>query len=93
MRMIAPRTGAHEITLAEEQPEYMPLTAAVYHHAEMQSPVLLTRWTFTPEERRRIAKGEDVYIGVLTFGKPLQPLLVQCGPEGWEAPAGTTRDA
>lgn len=77
MRMIAPRTGAPEITVAEDQPEYLALTAAVYDNT------LLTRWTFTPEERARIAAGEDLYLGVMTFGRPLQPLSVQVGAEGW----------
>ncbi len=84
MRMIAPRTGAHEITLAEEQLEYRPLTAAVYSHPDFDNaPVLLTRWTFTDEERAAIANGEDLYLAVLTFGKPLQPLAPQVGPGGY----------
>lgn len=88
MYMVAPRTGADEITLAEEQPEYSPLVAAKYEiqydAGRPPAPGLLTRWRFTEEERARIAAGEDLYLGVLTFGKALQPLMLQVGPEGWE---------
>lgn len=81
--MIAPRTGADEITIAEDQLEYKPLVAAVYRTPE-GAPMLLTRWTFTAEERERIAAGEDLYLGVLTYGQPLQPLAPQVGPDGYE---------
>jgi len=85
--MIAPRTGAEEITIAEDQLEYSPLVAAVYAHAAYgNAPFLLTRWTFTDEERAAIAAGEDLYLGVLTFGQPLQPLSLQVGPQGYLAP-------
>lgn len=83
MRMVAPRTGADEITLAEDQLEYKPLTAAVYR-TEEGHVTLLTRWKFTDEERAAIAAGEDLYLGVMTFGGPLQPLMAQVGPEGWQ---------
>ena len=84
MRMIAPRTGAPEVTIAEEQEDYAPLTVAVYgDNAELGPRQLLSRWTFTPEERARIAAGEDLYVGLLTFGQPMQPISVQVGAEGW----------
>jgi hypothetical protein len=83
MRMVAPRTGADEITIAEDQLEYKPLVAARYQ-TEDGHQMLLTRWRFTDEERARIAGGEDLYLGVMTFGQPLQPLAPQVGPEGYE---------
>jgi hypothetical protein len=79
MRAIAPRTGAPEVTIAEEQEEYSPITVARYHYPN-GTGLLLTRWTFTPEERAQIAAGEDVYIGQLNFGGPMTPLIVRCGP-------------
>lgn len=94
MRMIAPRTGAHEITLAEDQLEYKPLVAAVYVRPDFgNAPMLLTRWTFTEEERAAIAAGEDLYLGVLTFGQPLQPLSVQVGPAGYIVEEGASGPA
>lgn len=83
--MIAPRTGAEEITVAEEQLEYKPLTCAVYREEATGNVFLLSRWTFTLEERVRVALGEDLYISHLTFGGPLQPLSVQVGPDGYLA--------
>ena len=77
MRPIAPRIGAPEITLAEEQHEYLPITAAV-----LEGPFgteIVTRWVFTPEERAAIARGESLYLRILTFGKPLPPLAPTIG--------------
>ncbi len=82
MRMIAPDTGAPEITVAEEQEEYMTLTAAVYEFAD-GAQGLLTRWRPTDEELRKLIAGEDLYLLQLTFGKPMQPIKLQVGPEGY----------
>jgi hypothetical protein len=84
VRPIAPRTGAHEITYAEEQEDYMPLTVAIHPHTD-GSRSLLTRWTLTPDERRLVAAGEDIYIAQLNFGGPMAPLVVRCGPAEYAA--------
>lgn len=79
MRPIAPRFGdAEELMIAEEQPEYLTLPAAVVHWEGEIS--ILTRWQPTAEERRAIAAGQDVYVLILTRGHPLQPLAVTAGP-------------
>jgi hypothetical protein len=88
MRSIAPRTGAPEVHVARDQEEYLEICAALYEVDGI--PALLTRWTFTEEERRRIAEGEDLYLGVLTFGQPMQPVMIQVGPEGWTKETGAT---
>ncbi len=85
MRSIAPRTGAPEITLGEEQEDYRPLTVASYVFKKKKedpggSEGFLTRWSPNAEERKRIADGEDIYVMSLTFGDPLQPIWVQIGP-------------
>lgn len=82
MHMVAPRTGADEITIAENQLEYKPLVACGYLTAA--GVTLLTRWRLNEEDRARVAAGEDVYLAVVTGGKPLQPLHIQVGPAGWE---------
>ena len=89
MRAIAPRTGAPEVTVAEEQPEYLPITVAMYED-EHGAVYRVTRWTFSPEERERIARGEDVYVSQVSFGQaPMTPLMVNCGPADWmDVPAG-----
>lgn len=85
MRMVAPRTGVPEVTVAEEQEEYAPITVGVYgDNRELGPRTLLTRWRLSDEDRRRIAEGEDLYVAVVTYGQPMQPLHVQIGPDGWE---------
>lgn len=87
-RPISPDTGAPELMIATDQHEYMELAAARYIDTELQTPILLTRWTFTDEERLAIAEGEDLFIGVLTFGHPMQPLQVMVGPGYYQLPTG-----
>lgn len=84
MRMVAPRTGAPEVTIAEDQVEYLPVTAAVYEIDGVRT--LLTRWRMDDAERERLAAGEDIYLAVMTFGNPLQPISLQVGPDGYGAP-------
>lgn len=79
MRPIKPETGAPEKTMAENQEEYHSLPVAEYAEG-----VLLSRWRLNDEERERITNGEDLYIAFWTFGRPLQPVNVQVGPDGWE---------
>jgi hypothetical protein len=79
MRAIAPRTGAPEVTFAEEQEEYKPITVACYRDDDGLG-ILLTRWTLTEAEREAVAGGEDIYVGQLNFGGPMTPLIVRCGP-------------
>lgn len=64
------------VVFAKDQPQYRPLPAARLHGPEGR---LVTRWTFTPEERARVAAGEDLFLEVLTFGRALQPLLPTVG--------------
>jgi hypothetical protein len=63
MRPVAPRLrdDIEELAVAEEQPEFKPLTMARVI-CDDRSTMMVARWTFTPEERRRICKGEDVYV-------------------------------
>lgn len=85
MRPIAPRTGAHEVTVAEEQEEYMPITVARYQFSDGVRGTL-TRWTFTDAERRAVAAGEDIYVMQLDGGGPMTPLSVQVGPGDYTIP-------
>lgn len=90
MRMRAPRMGAFpEITIAEEQEEYAPLTAAPVTFVTFSdgSKAVVSRWTFTDEERARIAAGDDLYVTLLTFGRRMQPISLTVGvPDFVEAP-------
>lgn len=84
MRPIAPRLPddvAEEITVAEDQHEYMTITAARVRHTD-GTHSMYCRWTLTPEERRRVAAGEDIY---LAFPERVAPHSVSLRPE-WATP-------
>jgi hypothetical protein len=79
VRSVAPRTGGPEITVAEEQLEYASLVVALHINPDGTGPVLVTRWRLSDAERALIASGTDLYVSCLTFGDPLQPLMVTVG--------------
>lgn len=78
MRMIAPRTGHEEFTVAEDQLQYSPLVVNRIQYTD--GLVILARFQPSEEERKRIAAGDDVFVGQLNFGSPMTPLIVQVGP-------------
>jgi len=61
------RYGAH-------QPEYRPLPMWADNTLEGRR---VSRWTLSWKERFQILFGGSIWITVLTFGRPLQPLLPQ----------------
>ena len=87
MRSVAPRVGFPETTLAENQLEYVPLTVAHMTY-EDGTRGILTRWKFTDEERAAIAAGADLYLGLLTFGQPMQPINIEVGRPVWAPEEG-----
>ena len=58
-----------ETIYAKDQPEYTPLPTFRTEKA------VISRWKLTEEERKHIADGGDLFICVLNFGMPLQPIL------------------
>lgn len=80
MRPIAPRIdGITEVSVAEDQLEYKALTVGI-HRYEDGSTGIISRWTFTAEERQQIAAGADVLITQLNFGGPITPMSVAVHP-------------
>lgn len=71
-----PPKGWNEVVYAKDQPQYLPLPALL---SMMSDGQMVTRWTLSPEERAAIAGGADVFLTVLTFGRPLQPVLLEVG--------------
>lgn len=57
----------------ETQPEYQPLPA--YTEAIPEKPVI-TCWELTPEEITQLQESGVIWVTQLSFGKPLQPILV-----------------
>lgn len=72
--VLAEQFQYHEIVYGALQDEYQGLPA-------IRTPAgkVLTRWTFTDEEREAIHAGADVFLTVLTFNQPLQPLRMEVG--------------
>lgn len=64
------------VTYAKDQPKYIPLPTVRLKGKEGR---VISRWTFTAEERAKIAAGEDLYLEQLTFGSRLQPILPTIG--------------
>lgn len=73
--------GCRAAVYAEHQEEYINLPSVITPKGEV-----ITRWTLTDDERRRIAAGEDVYLTVWTFGQKLQPVAVSAGICDWRTP-------
>ena len=65
------RWGISEIVYAKEQPEYVPLPALRWSDG-----LLVTRWSLSWKERLILILGGSVYLGVLTFNNPLQPVML-----------------
>ena len=56
-------------TYAENQPEYLPLPA---HRSE--EGIVTSCWELSDEEMEILLKTKKIYLQVLTFNKPLQPV-------------------
>ena len=61
-----------EVVYGAEQKEYIPLPAVRCEHG-----VVTTRWTMTWRERIRVALHGNIYVQILTFNAPLQPVKVR----------------
>jgi hypothetical protein len=58
-------------TYAKDQPEYQQLPA---HKSE--SGVVTTCWELTPDERDVFLQTGKIYLRMLTFNSPLQPVIL-----------------
>jgi hypothetical protein len=65
------RWGVSEITFAKDQPQYIPLPALRF-----QDGLVVTRWKMSWKERIQILFGSSVYLGLLTYNRPLQPIRI-----------------
>ena len=69
---IIPGVDLPETVYAKDQPEYQPLP--VFKNTD---GTILTRWKLSFWERLKVLFSGDVYLFVMTFNKPLQPLQMQ----------------
>jgi hypothetical protein len=65
-----PVDGGH-VVYAADQPEYQPLP--VWNR---QDGRVVSRWTLTWRERFAALLGRPLYVEVMTFGSPLQPVFL-----------------
>lgn len=68
-----------EVVYARTQPEYNPLRTLV---SRDQTRKVLSRWEPTPAQRKAIAEGEDIFLELMTFGNPLQPIRMFVAGDG-----------
>lgn len=69
------RAGFRAVVFAEDQPEYLKLPANYNgHRAE-------TVWKMSLWERLKVLVRGVIYVDILTFGKPLQPIRVAVFPD------------
>lgn len=71
---IIPGMNLPVLVIAKDQPEYRPLPAFV------DGSSVLTRWKLSLRERLRVLWRGDIYLTVLTFGRPLQPVRIETMP-------------
>lgn len=77
MEPVSPVLSEHtrhlETVIARDQPEYRELPAIVV------ADRVVTRWKLSAEEASRVLEGKDIYLTILTFGNPMQPVLLEVG--------------
>ena len=67
---------AHERIIALDQPQYLPIVVLPVQFSDGTSG-LSVRFRLTDEERFAIARGADVVITEMTFGRPFTPISVK----------------
>lgn len=58
------------VIMAADQPQYLPLPAHYYGGR------VITRWQLNENERRAILDGACIDLTLVTFGQPLQPIMI-----------------
>lgn len=61
------------IVYGANQPEYKPLPA---ERRPGYSGEIVTCWELSPGELKRVQETGKIYLSVLTFGQPLQPVIL-----------------
>lgn len=70
------------VVFAANQPQYKPLPA---EYRGGKSGEILTCWELSPEEIERVKETGKIWLSVLTFGQPLQPVYLSVDkPEPFE---------
>jgi hypothetical protein len=64
-----------EVVFAKDQPEYNPLPALLEEDGTVH-----TRWRLSLKERLQVLFSGDIYLALLTFNQPLQPVRLSAKP-------------
>lgn len=71
------------VVYGANQPEYIPLPA---ERRPGRSVEVVTCWELSPDELKRVQETGKIYLGLLTFGQPLQPVIMSVDkPEPYDA--------
>lgn len=62
------------IVFGANKPEYQPLPAECVGKPEIGQ--INTCWELSPDELKQIQETGKIWVSILTFGQPLQPVLV-----------------
>lgn len=62
------------IVFGANQPEYRPLPAE--RVGKPETGQINTCWELSPDELKQIQETGKIWVSLLTFGQPLQPVLV-----------------
>lgn len=82
MRPVSPVIPGHDETIyAKNQPEYNPLPSI-----KQSDGCVVTRWEMSWRERVKVFFTGSVYLEVLTFNQPLQPLKMSINVPDVEPP-------
>ena len=88
--MLRPRLVAPQITVAEEQEEFLPVTVALVKNPNYPAVPLQPGWDFntlvlafkpSEHELAQLNAGKPLYLSMLTFGKPMQGVILTVGDE------------
>jgi hypothetical protein len=69
---VIPGMDLPEVVFAKDQPQYIPLPATIVDGGTR----VITRWKLGWRERLRILFTGNLWLSLLTFGNPLQPILL-----------------
>lgn len=69
------------IVFGKNQPEYLPLPAK-----QVDDSTIMTCWELTDEDILLINSSKKIWLGIMTFGKPLQPVLLTASRTDIDAP-------
>jgi hypothetical protein len=72
--------GWKAVTYAEDQPEYTPLPVLKSLDGE---GYVTSRWRPTWRERLALLCGADIWLTLMTFHNPLQPIVLDAGRPKW----------